>query len=370
MKNYLSTTLHNVFGKKLSRKLVVIESDDWGTVRMSSKTAIKELSNQGYPVYQCPYNLNDALEGDDDLTQLFEVLNSVKGSDGKPSILTANNIVANPNFEKIFASDFKNYYYEPFTETLERYPCHNNVMKIYRQGIDERLVKPQFHGREHVHVAHWMTALQNKEKRALDAFDQNMFSVFLGNGTNCNKEFLNSMASYSADELEYLKKSIEEGLTIFSSIWGFQSRTLIAPCYNWHRDLEKTFSVNGIKIIQGGKAQQEPILGLELNKNVRHYNGQKNKFNQNFTVRNVTFEPAIDLNKDWVGSALSDISNAFFWNQPAIISSHRLNYIGWINEENRTHNLKHLKLLLNQIMKKWPDVIFVSSDELINYYNK
>ena len=51
-------------------------------------------------------------------------------------------------------------------------------------------------------------------------------------------------------------------------------------------------------------------------------------------------------------------------NRPAIISSHRVNYVGFLDERNRDKNLKLLKTLLDKILNKWPDVEFLSSDEM------
>ena len=55
---------------------------------------------------------------------------------------------------------------------------------------------------------------------------------------------------------------------------------------------------------------------------------------------------------------------AYYWNKPAIISTHRLNYVGYINPSNRDKNLKLLDHLLSSILKKWPDVEFMTSVEL------
>lgn len=369
MSSLIKNTFLNFFGKQIPSKIIVLESDDWGTIRMSSKEAFQSLLKKGYPVDQCPYNTNDALESNQDLEMLFEVLGSIKGSDGNPAVLTANNIVANPDFEKIKDADFQAYYFEPFTETLKRYPVHNRVMDIYKEGIKEGVVQPQFHGREHVHVPHWLEGLRNGVSKATDTFSFNMFSVFLGDGSTCNKEYLNAMAFYDKSQREMIEVSVTDGLQLFESIWGFKSETVIAPCYQWHPNLEETFSSNGIKIIQGGRAQISPNFDKGGNKDIRHFNGQKNKFGQIYAVRNVVFEPSTDKNKDWVDTSLKEISNAFFLKQPAIISSHRLNYIGWLNPKNRETNLLLLNDLLKKIVKKWPDVIFISSDQLTNYYN-
>ena len=87
---------------------------------------------------------------------------------------------------------------------------------------------------------------------------------------------------------------------------------------------------------------------------------------QKYTVRNAFFEPSLrSKNFDNVKNCLLQIENAFFWKKPAIISSHRVNYIGRINKKNRQSNLIMLKELLSQIIRKWPEVEFLSSDELV-----
>jgi hypothetical protein len=61
---------------------------------------------------------------------------------------------------------------------------------------------------------------------------------------------------------------------------------------------------------------------------------------------------------------LNRIETAFRYYKPAIISSHRVNFIGAIVPDNRNKNLMLLKQLLFEIVKKWPDVEFMSSDQL------
>jgi len=68
--------------------------------------------------------------------------------------------------------------------------------------------------------------------------------------------------------------------------------------------------------------------------------------------------------KDWVNSCLNDIDMAFRWNKPAIISSHRVNYIGALDPGNRENGLSQLKQLLKEVVSRWPDVEFMTSAEL------
>lgn len=374
IKNINSTvrnSLMNVLGPQISQKIVVIESDDWGTVRMSSKEAYNNLLNKGYPVHDCPYNTNDALESNDDLIALFEVLRSVEGSDGNPAILTANNIVANPDFELIKKSGFREYHYEPFTNTLKKYPNHDNVMELYKSGIEEGLIQPQFHGREHLNVKRWMQALQNSKEAELDAFEQKVFSPKIAKSKGYVNEYMDALNFDNTSELEFLKQSLVEGLDLFESIWGFRSKSFIASCYIWHSDLEQTLYENRVQYIQGIVNQFEPKNEKgNTYKKKYHYQGQQNKLGQRYFIRNAFFEPSINPNFDWTTDCLNRINMAFKHKKPAIISAHRLNFIGHLNPKNREVNLKLFKELLMKITKQWPDVQFLSTDKLGYLYDK
>jgi hypothetical protein len=373
LKSFTSTLNHffiNIPGLRTNRKIVVIESDDWGTIRMSSKEAFRTLLNKGFPVGKCPYNINDALESNRDLEMLFEVLSKIKGSDGRPAKLTANNIVANPDFEKIKNSGFQEYHYEPFTETLKRYPAHDKVMGLYMQGITEGVVNPQFHGREHLNVNRWMTVLRNNSKAEIDSFNFGVFSSKVSAISNYNNEYMDALDFDTKDELIFHEKAMIEGLQLFQKIWGFSSKSFIAPCYIWHSDLEKTLATQGVKFIQGVVNQLQPIEGERFKyKKKYHFQGQKNKYGQRYFIRNAFFEPTINPCFDWESDCLNRINVAFQMKKPAIISTHRLNYIGFLNPNNQVNNLRRLKKLLTSILKKWPDVLFMSTDQLGEYYD-
>ena len=50
---------------------------------------------------------------------------------------------------------------------------------------------------------------------------------------------------------------------------------------------------------------------------------------------------------------------------PAIISTHRVNYVGSIESSHRNYSLAQLKLLLSEIVKRWPDVEFMNGDQMV-----
>ena len=364
-KKNITRNLLNLPGWRTNRKIVVIESDDWGAIRMASVKAYKHFANNGFPVNACPYNSNDALESNSDLELLFETLSSIKDSNGKPAIITANNIVANPDFERISLSGFQQYFYEPFTETLKHYPEHHLVESLYAEGIEKQLFKPQFHGREHLNVARWVKSLQEGDKATRMAFDQSMFSVHSEKKPLYLNEFMDALDGGSAVELDSKSDIITDGLNIFKNIWGFHSKSFIAPCYIWSSKLESSLAANGVEYIQGMVNQMEPIAAPGFTyKKIYHYQGQRNKLGQHYLIRNAFFEPATNPNFDWIDDCLNRIEIAFKWKKPAIISAHRLNFIGYLNPENRGKNLTLFIQLLNKIKKNWPQIEFMSSDQL------
>ena len=92
--------------------------------------------------------------------------------------------------------------------------------------------------------------------------------------------------------------------------------------------------------------------------------GEKNRFGQYYIVRNAFFEPYKGGAVDYVGECLNRINIAFQCHKPAIISSHRVNFIGTLDESHRDKNLGLLKELLKKLIQQWPDVEFLTSDQL------
>jgi len=360
----IKLNIQNSIGWKTRRKIAIIESDDWGSIRMASKEAYNYLLKKGYKVDECSYNRNDALECNEDMEMLFGALSSVKDMHGSHAKITANTIVANPDFNKIRDSDYQQYYYEPFTETLKRYPNHDKVLEFYKEGIAANIFIPQFHGREHLNVLNWMNALGAAKKEVKDAFEFEMFTIHAHGLSSCRKEYLQAFGGYSTQEIEGYKSKLITGIDLFRNLMGYESPSFIAPCYTWPTEIEETLKSCGIHYIQGTRVQRVPSKTSKGFKKQYHYLGQRNKHGQFYLVRNAFFEPSSDPHKDWINSCMGEIDNAFFWNKPAIISSHRVNYIGGINSSNRSTGVKLLRQLLSNLIKKHPSVEFMTSDQL------
>lgn len=369
LKSKIQIHLSNIPGWRTRRKIVVMESDDWGSIRMSSAEAFSTLLKAGIPVDTNHYNLYDSLESNSDLEMLMQTLERFKDSTGRSPVFTGVNIVGNPDFEKIAANGFSKYEFEPVTETLQRYSKHDKVHNLWKEGINKRLLYPIFHGREHLNIQRWMRALQSGNKSTQLAFEHQITGI-PRTGINGEKvpDFQAAFDIEAKDDLRYLKEVLQAGLDLFEALYGYRSHYFVPTNGPFNNSLEEDLNRLDVKYINTAKVQREPIGQEEYKTNIR-FLGQKNKWGQRYITRNCSFEPASSgfeyaSNTDWVNNCLREIEIAFRWQKPAVISTHRVNYIGFLHPENREHSLKKLEKLLAAMLQRWPEIEFMTSVEL------
>lgn len=359
----ITHNLLNIPGWHTKRHIVVIESDDWGSIRMPSKKVYDELIKQGVRVDRDPYCRYDGLATAEDLSALFDVLQSVKDVNGHPAIVTANAVTANPVFDKIKESNFKEYYFEPFTETLNRSAKHVGAWEMWLQGMQAGVFHPQLHGREHLNVKKWLRTLQAGDEVTRLAFDLGTFGLTSAVDARIKKNYMGAFNSGLDEDLSEYETIIMEGQQLFKQLFGYKSDSFIATTYTWNPKIEPILARNGVKYLQGMVHQhvpQDDDTTFTWKKD--NFTGRKSPAGLTYITRNCYFEPSQD--SEGLDECLNRIRLAFRWHKPAIISMHRLNVIGSLVESNRTKNLSDLKTLLQTVIQRWPDVEFMSSDQL------
>ncbi len=345
----------NFQGYKTKRKLVAFLVDDYGTIRISSPEALQELGKLDNKITENRFNKYDDIASQGDLEALFKVLKSVKDKNGNPAVFTPMTVVANPDFKVIEENGFKNYAYENFYQTLDKRKDGEEIKNLWKQGIRDGIFVPEFHGREHLNVRFWMSFLNKNDENVLTAFKNQ--SIGINPKHNNGIGYMAAFDLVEQNHIQELNEIATDGLNIFEDLFGYRSVLFTPSALIHHDDMHPQLKEDGIKYIDMARSRLAPTYNGNKTKKY-HYIGQTNKLGQKYITRNVMFEPNKD-DRDWVKSALKDIEIAFMYKKPAIISSHRVNFVGSKDKANRDKGLKSLQSLLDAIVKKWPDVEFV-----------
>ena len=366
MKQKLIDNIKNIYGWKTSRKIVVISVDDYGNVRLSNKQARNNLDEAGYKVRN-RFDAYDALETKQDLEMLFDALSSVKDKNGNHAVFTPFSLSCNIDFDKMERENYEEYHYELLPSTFEKLSAkdaeaYEGAWKLVKQGVDEKLFIPQFHGREHFNLMVFNEKLEKKDPQLITTLGNRSYTGISDTGYTTITSS-GAFEFWDFKENEAFDEIIADGLDKFQEVYGYKSTHFNSPGGREHPIIHKALKDNGIKFID------TPFIKLEHQhqgkyKKVFNYTGKKNKLGMLYLVRNVVFEPTEDRGFDWVNYALKQIETAFFWKRPAIVSSHRVNFCGYICQKNREIGITALTELLKRIRSKWPDVEFMSANEL------
>lgn len=353
----------NALGWKSKQKYILIESDDWGAIRMPSKEVYESLIENQIPVNQLHIDKYDSLESEEDLVALFNTLQKFTDKIGNHPVVTAYFVVANPNFEKIEATKRQEYHYETILETYKRSEHTMKVPQLIKKGLYENIFMPQFHGREHIHVKRYMEAINSDSEKEQISFKNR--AIISSKSKTCTnhykKDYFKGFDYSSVVEHAEIEAIHGDGLRLFKEIFGFPSISFVAQGTVFGNHLLPMLAEENVRLIIG--QQQLPKLDgtyATINKNW----GNSTEFKQLYWRRNCMFEPARKQAFNWVGKCLEEMEIAFRWGKPAVISAHRENFIGSIFEENRIESLKKLEILLAEILMRWPDVQFISTAQL------
>lgn len=366
-KTVLTHHLKASFGWSTKRKIVCFSMDDYGNIRIANPEARENMKKAGLDVEVTRFDLYDNLESKEDLKQLYQVLSSVKDKHGNSAIFTALTNVANPNYEQIKADDFQKYTYELLPETYNKLEGYDGTMEMWQKGIENKLIMPQFHGREHLSLKVFMGLLQKGHPDALVAFENRSFGA-ISNNPFPRTSYVQAYSFNELSENEGFHEIITDGLNAFEKVFGFRAQHFAAPGAREHSILGKSLKEGGIKFVDADFINVEH-QGLGKYTKSLCYNGKKNASGQTYLVRNCLFEPVQLPNvpeSDWVTYTLKQIEIAFSRNKPANISGHRINFVGGMDPKVREKGLSKLQDLLKAIVKKWPEVEFMSTVELGN----
>lgn len=354
-------------GWRCSKRYVAFAVDDYGSIRVSGASAVEHLRKKivGFGGYMDEY---DGVETREDLEALFETLSRHVDADGRKALFTAYVLAANPDFNSIRQQ--RTYGYESVAQTFERLAAekprsYEGTWEVWQQGMSEGLIRPQFHGREHFSVPLIEWKLRNHSPDLEANLEVDSMAGLSPVPEMPGVGFTHAFGLHDLSLLERQREILADGLRLFHEVFGFFSTTFTPPALKLHPELDSFVSGLGVKSIDKPLFGYQPAGNGRMRRSVNFLtpprNGRLGK-----VVRTLSFEPCSGSKEDPVGHALREMESAFRWRKPVIISSHRVNYVGHISPSNCVRGLGALDQLLGAIKKNWPDVRFVSVDELVD----
>lgn len=360
--NILTQLYANFFGWKTKRKLVVIESDDWGAIRMPNKDSQNKIKSLGFNVDDDPYLKYDSIESPNDLYAIVDILSRYFDSNGKNPKITLNYILTNPKLQEILKDGI--YYYEYFYESYLRFNKTNETFNLVKEGVQNKYFQPQYHGREHLNILQLKELISKAVKKEISALEIGVYGLNFNSIKNKRSNLMATFDYQDKAEIQNITKSFCEGIEIFKNTFGFSPKTFISPCYIWSNEIENVAYKQGVIGIQGNPIQKIPS-NLNQYKRKKHFTGERNQNNLIYSVRNAYFEPSINKNFNSY-KIIKRAELIFSIGKPLVISCHRLNFMGSLSENNRRDNLKDFNILIKSLLKRWPEIEFISSDELFD----
>lgn len=217
-----------------------------------------------------------------------------------------------------------------------------------------------YHGREHLNVPIWMEFLQERESLTRECFHQQFYSVPEPALAPWCSAFRAANFCMSEAVWPQYREILRDGLQMLNELFEGRVTSYCPPNGISHPELDTDLAELGVQTIVTNYLRYNTDLRGGVTRQLLWF-GQRNDCGQIYHVRNCVFEPVIG---NQLEKAMRGIVAAFRWGKPAVISTHALNYIGGLSIQNRDQGLQKLRSLLNEIVKRWPDVEFMSSDEM------
>lgn len=129
-----------------------------------------------------------------------------------------------------------------------------------------------------------------------------------------------------------LEQELDHSLAVFQSLFGRNVNSVMAPDYHWDDRIESMWQSRGIRVIQGKREQINPHWGTGKVGRIRKYLARQwSRWwypGRTYLERNCRLEPVQAPDPEAVvTTCIQDTRRAWAAGQPAIVESHRVNFV-------------------------------------------
>lgn len=303
-------------------RAVVLESDDWGLCAwVPDDQAHRVLAGQ--PAFRTAAGRRygrSTLEHARDVERLASTMLEFRGGDGLPPVWQANTVVASPDWSRLVPPLFE--VDELPLAGLEALPPRwerPGLLDAVRRAQQQGVWWPELHGLHHLPATAWLSALRRGQHDARAAHEQQ--------SPICSA--VEASGEYDASEPRELRaKDLREALARFERLFGRAPRSFCPPDYRFDDWLESEAELLGQTTLQG-KPEQGGGRLVALRRRWLQMSFPNRAGARFYLPPRTAFEPRGDaapgarLGAD---ATLRAAREAWKRGQPAIVSTHRLNY--------------------------------------------
>lgn len=346
-----------VQGFAFGRPLVVLQSDDWGRAGIRDREVWEELRNTDMNLGERTYDFY-SLETAEDVEAIASLLSRHRDSVGRPPCLEMNFIVANVDFTKVMADNFRQIHLRALTDGLPDGWGRPGLFEAYRAGIASGVFAPALHGTTHFcrpaverHLndpGQRGVLLRTLWKAGVPYIHWRMPWIgfeYSDPGEHGREEFLSS---------EVQDVLINDAVKTFTRFFSKTPRSACAPGYRANQSTHSTWAKRGVQVAQNGPGSAKPP----------HFD----KHGILHLYRSMDFEPAADQ-KFSVDACLRMAENCFARGLPAIVSVHSINFHSALKDF-RGLTLSLLDEFLAALELKYPDLLYVRDEDIYDLVDK
>ena len=303
-------------------RAVVLESDDWGLCAWSPDDQAHRVL-AGTPAFRDETGRvygRSTLESADDVRQLALLLQGMRGADALPPVLQANTIVGAPDFDRLQAPLFEvgDFPVRLHPDAPSRWK-RPGLWEAVRAAESAGVWWAELHGLHHLPVEAWLHALRRGQDDARRSHEQQVFVC----------QAVEASGEYDPGEpLARREANLQQAIAGFARLFGRVPTSFCPPDYRADDWLERQAELLGVKTIQG-RAERPAGGWTRIERGLRAWTFPHRDGERFYMPPRIGFEPrghADAGGPQGSPAAVEAARGAWQRGQPAVISTHRLNY--------------------------------------------
>jgi hypothetical protein len=307
-----------------------------------------------------------SLETAEDVEAVRALLSRHRDSAGRPACLGMNFMMANVDFVKVQADNFRQIHLRPLTEGLPDGWKRPGLFEAYQQGVSAGVFSPALHGMTHFCRPAAERHLEDSGERGsllrmlwkagVPYIHWRMPWIgfeYADPGKNGRESFLSS---------EIQQGMIADAVKTFTRLFSKVPRSACAPGYRANKSTHLAWANYGVQVAQNGPGSSRPPH-LEKNRNV---DCDANPILHLY--RTIDFEPFV-AQEFSIADCLRTAEGSLARGVPAIISVHSINFHSTLKDF-RSRTLHLLDEFLTALESKYPDLLYVRDEDLYDLVDK